>query len=124
MTHLFRSSLTKGIVYYPKDIRHKNVVLLVCGQCYGYKSNGGTQHAQLDKWYYGIYGNAKQFVLTSGFSQKSDGTLSFNSATFNNHPQYGTGERRMEELEQRVITKVVAGKLNNYEVGFCSQHAH
>jgi len=117
--------LTKGIVYYPEDIRHKNIVLLVCEQCYGYKSEAGkgSQHTQLDEWYYKIYGTSKQFTLKSGFSQKRDGTLGFNSWTFNNDPQYGTGVRTMEKLEQDVIRKVITEKLNNYDICCGKMHA-
>lgn len=72
-----------GLVFYPKNPQHKNIVLLVCEKCYNFKSGDGTQHQQLAKWYFNIYGTGKSFHFTSGFSMKSDESLGYNSASQN-----------------------------------------
>lgn len=103
-----------GIVLYPYDVDHKNIVLLVCQNCYGHKSNNGTQHDQLRNWYLRIYDGSKQFRVISGFSQKDDGSLGFNSLTLNATGPYSDGRREMSSLEQNIIRKVVDGKLDSY----------
>lgn len=90
-------------------------MLLVCENCYGYKSNNGTQHNQLRNWYFRIYGDSKQIRVISGFSQRDDGSLGFNSATFNATGPYTDGTREMGRLEQDIIRKIVNGKLTSYE---------
>lgn len=102
-----------GLVLYPKNTNHKNIVLLVCESCFGYESGKGTQHAQLSNWYYGIYGESKEFTLISGFYQRN-GKLGFNSVTFNFGGKYGNGTKEMESLEMQTVEIVVRGKLESY----------
>ncbi|CAF1426713.1 unnamed protein product, partial [Rotaria sordida] len=81
-----------GLVLYPYDIEYKNIVLLVCENCYGYQEKkDGTQHEQLEQWYYNIYGKSKQYRLASGFSMKDDGSLGFNSVSKNGRGPYTDG---------------------------------
>lgn len=110
-----------GLILYPIDRNYKNIVLLVCQDCYGYKSGQGTQHEQLCKWYYGIYGDSKAFALVSGFAQKDDGSFGYNSSTYNEKimygdVDYGDGKRYMNELEQRIVQEVVTNKRHSYNV--------
>lgn len=116
-THNCRCRKSKtGLVLYPTDIAHKNVVLLVCERCYGYKSGGKTQHQQLADWYFGIYGKSKSFSFVSGFSQKENGELGFNSSSMNcGKTQYHTRDRAMGELEQTIVRKVVRDKLESHQ---------
>jgi hypothetical protein len=107
-----------GLVLYPSDTQYKNVVLLVCEGCYGYKSGLGQppQHQQLLNWYYRIYGDSKEFSWVSGFSQKDDGSLGFNSRSCNLRGPYATGNIACLTFEQSIIRTVVNGKLKNYRV--------
>jgi hypothetical protein len=106
-----------GLVLYPTDLQYKNIVLLVCAKCYNYDaSKGTTQHEQLEKWYYDIYGTTKSFRFTTGFSLKADGSLGFNSSSKNSTgSSYHTTDRTMEKFEQDAVTKVVKSKLDSYD---------
>jgi hypothetical protein len=104
-----------GLVLYPIDIDKKNVVLLVCEECYGYRRDRNkTQHDQLLEWYYNIYGESKQYRFVSGFSLKDDGSLGFNSVSMNTTGPYATRDRHMNPLEQSAVKAVVEGKLDSY----------
>lgn len=104
-----------GIVLYPSNTVYENDVLLVCESCYSYKSGNVTQHQQLANWYFGIYGNSKSFVFSSGFSMKANGELDFNvSSNAISSCPYHTENRVMGQLEQNVVRKVVDGKLYSY----------
>ncbi|CAF1629767.1 unnamed protein product [Didymodactylos carnosus] len=110
-------SCNRSVVLYPRDINHKNIVLLLCEQCYKYERNRHpqkTQHQQLIDWYYDIYADSKQFALVSGFSQDLKGHLKFNSTTLNTGHKYGSPTREMEPFEQEVVRKVVSDKLIKY----------
>ncbi|CAF3709594.1 unnamed protein product [Rotaria socialis] len=106
-----------GLVLYPNDVRFKNIVLLVCAKCYGYTGRK-TQHQELADWYYGIYGDSKSFSFTSGFSQKGNNELGFNSSSMNCNTtsRYHTIDRTMGELEQEAVRKVVRGQLNSFDI--------
>jgi hypothetical protein len=103
-----------GLVLYPYNTEHKNVVLLLCESCYGYKSTGSTQHTQLQKWYYDIYTTSKQYRLASGFSRKSDGSLGFNSYSQNAVGPYTGNSNTMNDFEKNIVRKVVQGQLDSY----------
>ena len=105
-----------GLVFYPYDIRHKNVVLVVCESCYGYQTGRGTRHQQLHDWYFRIYGTSKQFILVSGFAQEQDGNFKFNSSTFNETGPYSSGKRGLLPFEQRLIPHIVNWQLANFQV--------
>lgn len=110
-----------GLILYPSDVKYKNIVLLVCEDCYQYDSNKGTQHKQLLDWYYEIYGDSKSFILFSGFAQLEDETFKYNSSTYNEtlkygNLEYGDGKRIMNELEQKIVQEVVTNKHYSYNV--------
>jgi hypothetical protein len=105
-----------GLVFYPIGTKHKNVVLLVCEKCYSHRQERGTQHEQLLKWYYDIYGDSKQFRCVSGFSLKDDGSLGYRSLSQNARGPYTDETREMGSLEQRAVKEVVKGKLKTYEL--------
>jgi hypothetical protein len=122
-----------GLILYPFDLKFKNIVLLVCEDCYGFKAGKETQHEQLCNWYYGIYGDSKSFALTSGFAQLADGTFKYNSSTYNEKLkygdlEYGNGKRCMNDLEQKIVQEVVTNKHSTYNVvkalsqGKCFNH--
>ncbi len=100
------------------NLNHKNIVRLVCENCYGYRKSQGTQHQQLADWYFGIYDDTKSFIFTSGFYIKEDGQLGFNSNTFNASSScpYRTTNRKMGQLEEDIVRQVVQGKLDSYSV--------
>ena len=54
-----------GLILYPKDIQMKNVILLVCEQCFNYKFENDTSHIQLEKWYFNIYKDSKSFNFSA-----------------------------------------------------------
>ena len=116
-THNCRCKGSKtGLVFYPKDLIHKNIVLLVCENCYGYKQGQETQHQQLATWYYGIYGKSKTFSFVSGFAQKADGKLGFNSGSMNvDQTQYHTTDRAMGDFEQKVVQQAVDEQSQSHE---------
>lgn len=110
-----------GLVLYPMNAQFKNIVLLVCEDCYGYQNGNGTQHEQLCKWYYQIYDDSKAFALISGFAQMVDGSFKYNSSTYNEKFMYGNleysdGKRWMNELEQRIVQEVVNQKRHSYDI--------
>ncbi|CAF1381499.1 unnamed protein product [Rotaria sordida] len=99
-----------------KVLNIKNVVLLCCERCYGYKSGvSGTQHEQFLQYYYKIYGNSKSVLFVSGFNQKDNDNLSFANSSMNMGEPYGTENREMNEVEQAAITAVVERKLTSYD---------
>lgn len=110
-----------GLILYPKDMKFKNIVLLVCQNCYGFQQGNGTQHEQLCKWYYKIYGDSKSFALLSGFARAKDGSFKYNSSTYNQKLMYGNveysdGNRIMNELEQKIVQEVVINKHRTYDI--------
>ena len=104
-----------GLVLYPKDTQHKNTVLLVCEKHFGYQRGHGTQHQQLEAWYYKIYSKSKDFSLVSGFSQKPNGSLGYNSVSMNAVGPYSNNHNAMGVFEQNVVQKVVKGRINSYK---------
>ncbi|CAF5180408.1 unnamed protein product [Rotaria magnacalcarata] len=116
---LCQNTSKTGLVLYPSNPDHKNIVLLLCEKCYEYRgSDHGIQHKQLADWYFGIYGDEKSFLFTSGFYKKVDGELGFNSSTFNSIRScpYHTDDRTMGQLEQDVVRQVIQDKLDTYIV--------
>lgn len=110
-----------GLILYPTDARFKNIVLLVCQECYGFQQGNGTQHAQLCKWYFKIYGDSKAFALISGFAQEEEGAFKYNSSTYNEKLMYGdldysNGERIMNAMEQKIVQEVVSNKHRSYNI--------
>lgn len=110
-----------GLILYPTNPQFKNIVLLVCQNCYGFQDGNGTQHEQLCKWYYKIYGDSKSFALLSGFAQLENGTFKYNSSTYNEklmygNLEYGDGKRLMNELEQKIVQEVVTNKQRTYNI--------
>lgn len=103
-----------GLVLYPRDTMHKNIVLLLCDSCYDYQPNAGLRHEQLVQWYYDIYRTQRQFRLLSGFYSKTDGSLEFNSWSQNRPGLYTDNITQMNACEQDVIRKVIAGQLESY----------
>jgi hypothetical protein len=89
----------------------------MCENHFGCQKGKGTQHKQLFDWYNAKYGSSKSFELVSGFAEAENGELKYNSGTFNDHEKYGTGERHMEDFEQKILKHVVRYKFNNYQVG-------
>ena len=108
-----------GLVFYPKDIAEKNIVLLVCETCFKNPSSKGTTlHSQLAGWYFQNHGDQKSIRFITGFSCKDNGDLGFNSYTFNTNPSspFYTSDRSMDQLEQDIVRQVVQSKLDSYEV--------
>lgn len=105
-----------GLVLYPANSNYKNIVLLVCERHYGYQKGLDSQHEQLHKWYFSLYGESKQFPVVSGFALKADGTLGFNSLTFNAKGPYTDHQKEMGVLEQNIVRVVVEGKLDSYKL--------
>ncbi|CAF0779202.1 unnamed protein product [Adineta steineri] len=104
-----------GLVLYPVDKNHENTVLLVCENHFGYQSNDATQHKQLLQWYYRIYGDSKQYRFVSGFSQKDNGSLSFNSISQNAVGPYTNNKKEMSSIEQKIVNKIVSEQLHSYD---------
>jgi len=105
-----------GLVLYPKDIQIKNIILLVCEQCYNYKLDDNTSHTQLEKWYFNIYKDSKSFHCKSRFVQNEDGSLDFYSAILNNIDSFNIEERELENWEKEKIQQVIQKKLDNVRV--------
>lgn len=103
-----------GLVLYPKDTQYKNTVLLVCEKHFGFQRGHGTQHKQLEAWYYKIYGKSKDFSLVSGFSEKANGALGYNSGSMNANGPYSNNHNAMGAFEQNVVQQVVKGRLNSF----------
>jgi hypothetical protein len=102
-----------GLILYPKDIENKNVILLVCEQCYNYKTGNDTQHNQLEKWYFNIYQDFESFHYKSRFSQKEDGSFCFYNAILNTDDLFHLMERDMEKWEKETIQQIIQKKLDN-----------
>ncbi len=105
-----------GLILYPIDIQMKNVILLVCEQCYHYKLGNGTQHAQLEKWYFNIYQDSKSFHFKSGFLQNEDNSFCFSSAILDTNESLNIKERELDNWEKDAIQRIVQRKLDNLRV--------
>jgi hypothetical protein len=106
-----------GLVLYPQDIQIKNVILLLCEQCYNYKlENNISQHTQLEKWYFNIYKDSKSFHYKSRFLQNEDGSLYFYSAILNTSDSFNKEERELENWEKETIQQIIQKKLDNVRV--------
>lgn len=99
-----------GLVLYPKDNQIKNVILLVCDQCYHYKIENGTQHNQLETWYFNIYKDSKSFQFKAKFSQNEDGSLYFFNAVLNTNDSFDIRERELETSEKESIEQTIQKK--------------
>ena len=96
------------------DIKYKNVVLLVCGNHYGYQKNAGTRHSQLLKWYYSVYGESRQYRFLSGFSLKNNGSLVFNDWSRNEIGLYTYNINHISPSEEDTIQRVINGEIYSY----------
>ncbi|CAF0763649.1 unnamed protein product [Rotaria sordida] len=105
-----------GLVLYPKDIQIRNVILLVCDQCYNYKLENDTQHIQLEKWYFNIYKDSKSFQFKSRFLLNEDGSFYFYKPILNTNDLFNIKERELEDWEKEAIQQTVRKKLNNAQV--------
>ena len=103
-----------GLVLYPTETMHKNVVLLVCDSCFDYQPRAGTRHEQLVQWHYNHYRAGKQYRLVSGFYSNANGSLEFNSRPQNRPGLYTDNINQMNECEQDVLRKVINGQLDSY----------
>ncbi|CAF1213806.1 unnamed protein product [Rotaria sp. Silwood1] len=100
-----------GLVLYPKDIQIKNIILLVCDQCYHYKLENDTEHTQLEKWYFNIYKDSKSFQFKSRFSLNDDGLFYFYNPVSNTNDLFNIKERELENWEKEAIQQTVRKKL-------------
>ncbi|UJR30331.1 hypothetical protein I4U23_017868 [Adineta vaga] len=99
-----------GLILYPKDSQMKNIILLICEQCYNYKSDNHTQHIQLEEWYFNIYKDSKTFQFKSRFLQNDDGSFSFNSTLLDTNSSFDIKERNLEEWEKEIIEQSIMKK--------------
>jgi hypothetical protein len=105
-----------GLILYPKDIQMKNVILLVCEQCYNYKLENDTPHAQLEKWYFNIYKDSKSFHYKSRFLQNEDKSFYFYNAALNTNESFNINERELDNWEKEAIQSIIKRKLDNVRV--------
>ncbi|CAF1261153.1 unnamed protein product [Adineta ricciae] len=96
-----------GLVLYPNDPQMKNIILLICKQCYNCKSDSNTQHAQLEQWYFNIYKDSTTFQFKSRFSQNEDGSFAFHHALPNTNSSFDIEERNLEESEREIVQHTV-----------------
>ena len=99
-----------GLVLYPKDIQMKNVILLVCNQCYNYQLDDGSSHIQLEKWYFNIYKDPKSFHFKTRFLQNEDKTFYFYEALSNSNELFHIKERDLDNSEKEAIEKIIIRK--------------
>jgi len=102
-----------GLILYPKDIQMKNIILLVCEQCYDYKFENDTPHDQLEKWYFNIYKDSKSFHLKSRFLQNEDNSFYFYNALTNINQSFNIKEHQLENWEKETIQRIVQRKLDH-----------
>lgn len=105
-----------GLILYPKDIQMKNIILLVCEQCYNYKLENDTPHAQLEKWYFNIYKDSKSFHFKSRFLQNEDNSFYFYNAILNSNELFNINEHDLDNLEKETIQKIIQKKFDNVRV--------
>jgi len=99
-----------GLILYPKDIQMKNVILLVCEQCYNYQSENGSSHVELEKWYFNIYKDSKSFHFKSRFLQNEDNSFCFYNALSTTNELFYIKERDLDPWEKETIQKIVQRK--------------
>jgi hypothetical protein len=99
-----------GLILYPKDIQMKNVILLVCNQCYNYQIDNGSSHIQLEKWYFNIYKDSKSFQFKSRFLQNEDKTFYFYDALENSNELFHIKERDLDNWEKETIETIIQRK--------------
>jgi hypothetical protein len=102
--------LKAGLILYPKDNQMKNVILLVCNQCYNYELEDGSSHIQLEKWYFNIYKDSKSFHFKSRFIQNEDKTFYFYEALKNSDELFHIKERDLDHSEKEAIEKIIIRK--------------
>jgi hypothetical protein len=102
-----------GLILYPKDIQMKNIILLVCEQCYDYKFENDTLHDQLEKWYFNIYKDSKSFHFKSRFLQNEDNSFYFYNALTNINQLFNIKEHQLENWEKETIQRIVQKKLDH-----------
>lgn len=100
-----------GLILYPKDIHMKNVILLVCEQCYNYQLGNDTSHVQLEKWYFNIYKDSKSFHSKAKFLQNEDNSFYFYNTILNTNEPFNIKERILDKWEQETIQRIVKKKL-------------
>jgi len=106
-----------GLILYPNDIQMKNVILLVCEQCYNYKlENDISPHEQLEKWYFNIYKDSKSFHFKSRFLQNQDNSFYFYNAILNPNQPFNIKEHDLDNWEKEAIQKIIQKKLDNIRV--------
>jgi transcription elongation factor Elf1 len=105
-----------GLVLFSNDNQIKNIILLVCEQCFNYKVENDTQHVQLEKWYFNIYKDSKSFHFKSKFSQNEDGSLGFYTVGSNTNDLFNIKERELDNWEKDAIQRIVQKKSDNTRV--------
>jgi hypothetical protein len=81
----------------------RNLILLVCAQCYDYRLENGSLHLQLEKWYFDIYKDPKSFCAKSRFSQNEDGSCCFDRAAVHTDEVFNIQERDLENWERKAV---------------------
>lgn len=99
-----------GLIFYPEDDQMKNIILLVCTQCYNYQLDHGSAHTQLEKWYFNIYKDSTSFHFKSRFLQNEDRSFCFYDALSNTNDLFNIRERELDEWEKEIIQKLVQKK--------------
>ena len=89
----------------------KNIIPLVCEQCYHYKCENGSAHDELEKWYFNIYKDSISFGLKSKFIQNEDKTYQFdyNSVT-NTKDLFELNERILDNYDKDIIQRTIEKK--------------
>ena len=99
-----------GLIFYPNDEQMKNIILLVCTQCYNYQLENGSAHSQLENWYFNIYRDSTSFHCKSRFMQNEDRSFCFYSASSNTNELFNITERELDDWEKDIIQKMVQKK--------------
>lgn len=99
-----------GLILYPNDNEMKNIILLVCEQCYNYRVENGSAHSQLEEWYFNIYKDSTSFHFKSRFLLKEDRSFCFYDALSNTNELFRIQERELDDWEKDIIQKMVQKK--------------
>jgi hypothetical protein len=89
-----------GITLYPTNPAHAIINVEACRECFGDFTDGNTDHQACLEWYLNMYPE-KTYADVTGYYVREDGSLGFNSGSFNQGREAFKVEQDLIELAKR-----------------------
>lgn len=100
-----------GLILYPTNDKMKNLILVVCEQCYNYQVDNESPHSQLEKWYFNIYKDSESFCFKSRFLLNEDNSFHFYNTILDTNESNDITERLLDKWEIEAVRKYVQKKI-------------